>query len=97
MKQGEKYTNVEVTITELGSPVPIDTIKEVEFMFGNITKKYPEDATFANDNFYVTFEEKDTLQFGTHTVVQSKVRFNDGDTILTNKKLILVNTILRKE
>jgi len=45
----------------------------------------------------VTFEEKDTLQFGTHTVVQSKVRFNDGDTILTNKKLILVNTILRKE
>lgn len=97
MRQGEKYVNVEVEITELGVPVDIDNIEEVEFMFGPVTKKYPDDATFTDNKFYITFEEADTLQFGTHVVAQNKVRFVDGDTILTNKQLMLVNTILRKE
>lgn len=97
MRQGEQYANVEVIITELGLPVDVDNIEEIEFMFGPVTKKYPDDVTFTDDKFYVQLEEADTLQFGTHVVVQNIVRFKDGDTIVTNKKLMLVNTILRKE
>ena len=75
IKQGDAFSMpVEVKLNK--EPVEIANVAEVEFMFGDVRKTYPADATYntAEQCFYVPLTQKDTFSFPADEVIQLDIR-----------------------
>ena len=83
--QGNTY-KLPVKLKRDGLPVTTDNVKTVEFCFGNITKKYPEDVTFTDDTFMVALTQEDTFALQGVVMCQMRVLFTDGTVECTDKE-----------
>lgn len=90
----------EIKITVGGAPLEIDHVDGIEFSFGDLKKYYPgNDVKYDDDTgkFYVHLTQEETLKFGRSLAVQVRVKFINGNVILTCKKTVSVEESLSKE
>lgn len=55
-------------------------VKMVEFSFGNINKKYPDNVEFEDGSFIVSLSQEETFSFLPMAIYnfQARILFNDG-------------------
>lgn len=75
-----------------------DDVKAVEFSFGNIIKKYPDNVTFEGETFIVPLTQDDTFSLDetSNTNYQARVFFNDESVKCTDQLKIDIRPSISK-
>lgn len=82
-----------------GQPITASDVKQLEFTFGTMVKKYPEDAEYDSElkAFRVNLSQKDTFALPTTTHrCQIRIRFNDNKVKATVVFPMMVNPSISK-
>lgn len=94
LMRGNTY-DLPITL-KVGGAIILDTdVKKVEFIFGTITKTFPENVTFENNAFIVHLTQEDTLALNAtlHEQHQCRVLFNNGKAKATKRdRLVICDT-----
>ena len=74
-------------------------VKKVEFFFGCISKKYPENVSYENNAFLVHLSQEDTLQMPAcgHSFYQARVLFNSDKAKSTKRTRLAICDSMAKE
>lgn len=82
LMQGDEYP-ISFKIKMQGKPVDINTIELVEFVIGDMVKKYPDTAYYDSDSskFKVFLTQEETFAINKPLPVQVRVKFNSGDVV----------------
>lgn len=76
--QGNTYA-WPILLTINKKPVTNKDVKRVEFTFGKVTKMYPENVEFSDNNFIVSLTQEDMFSFEVGLLVyHARILFNDG-------------------
>lgn len=78
--QGDTY-NLPVSLSDKDGLLDVSLISEVEFMFGNIRKLYPNDVTYdeVKGVFYIPLSQQETFSMINNEIeCQARVKFNGG-------------------
>lgn len=77
--QGNTY-NLPIALKIGDKAVTDKDVKKVEFMFGDVKKVYPGEATFNSDNFIVPLTQEETFSFLPQVIYKyhARILFNDG-------------------
>lgn len=91
IKQGDAYS-VPVELFLNDEPLDIAEVLEVEFMFGDGTRKtYPEQVPYstADGVFYLPLTQEETFAFSANSAItlDIRVKFNGGNVIGTQRMI----------
>ena len=88
----------EVAVTVDGEPLDLSKVDLVEFSFDEMIKMYPsKDVSFDNGSFFVHLTQEETQAFGDNVTVQIRIKFMNGNIVLSNRRTVPVNEALSKE
>ena len=74
-------------------------VKAIEFSFGEIKKKYPEDATFDGEKFIISLTQEDTFKLSAEgpTPCQVRVKFTDDSVKPSKIRALAIGASISKE
>ena len=88
----------EIAVKVDGKPLDISKVDLVEFSFGNLIKMYPSvDVSFEEGSFFVHLTQEETQAFDDSITVQIRVKFINGNVVLSNRRTMTVKEALSKE
>lgn len=96
--QGDEYP-ISFKIKMHGKPIDINTIEMVEFVIGEMVKKYPDIVYYDADSskFKVFLSQEETFAISKSIPVQVRVKFNSGDVVGEDLGTINIIKSLSKE
>ena len=80
MVQGDAYS-IDITITNLGEAIPIDTVEKVEVTLLKLTRSYPEEVTYSDGKFHFPVTQAETFKLPSVCPMQVRVKFTGGDVV----------------
>lgn len=80
MTQGDAY-NLEISITNRGEALDVETVEQVEVTLLNLTRSYPEEVTYSNGKFLFPVAQAETFRLPPMCPMQVRVKFKGGDVI----------------
>ena len=80
MTQGDAY-NLEISITNRGEALDVETVEQVEVTLLNLTRSYPEEVTYADGKFLFPVTQAETFRLPPMCPMQVRVKFKGGDVI----------------
>ena len=88
----------EIAVKVDGEPLDVSKVDLVEFSFDEMKKMYPSaDVNFEGGSFFVHLTQEETQEFGDNVTVQIRVKFMNGNVVLSNRRTVPVNEALSKE
>ena len=80
MTQGDAY-NLEISITNRGEALDVETVEKVEVTLLNLTRSYPEEVTYSDGKFHFPVTQTETFKLPPACPMQVRVKFKGGDVI----------------
>ena len=88
----------EISVSVDGKPIDIGQVDLVEFSFDDMIKMYPSEViNFENGSFFVHLTQEETQLFRDTITVQIRVKFMNGNVVLSNRRTVPVTKSLSKE
>ena len=95
MTQGDAY-NLEISITNRGEALDVETVEQVEVTLLNLTRSYPEEVTYSNGKFLFPVTQTETFKLPPVCPMQVRVKFKGGDVIGSPSRMVNVAASLSK-
>lgn len=80
MTQGDAY-NLEISITNRGEALDVETVEKVEVTLLNLTRSYPEEVTYSDGKFHFPVTQTETFKLPPVCPMQVRVKFTGGDVV----------------
>ena len=96
--QGNTYNLKIRVLSHDKKPLNINEIEKVEFTFGSLVKKYPNDGIIFNEDFFIIpLSQEETFSLEGVVKYQVRVKFIDGTVTNTKPTNARISDSLSKE